>query len=55
MVTFALSLRGAVESNEAQEQLVEGLQSGGVNLGGLVVDPDSVKISGVTAFHIRCL
>ncbi|XP_042563360.1 enteropeptidase [Clupea harengus] len=46
------SLRGAVESNEAQEQLVEGLQSGGVNLGGLVVDPDSVKISALAFYMV---
>ncbi|XP_041966441.1 enteropeptidase [Alosa sapidissima] len=48
VVTFALFLRGMVGSIEAQEQLVKSLQSGGVNLGGLVVDPDSVTISGTS-------
>lgn len=46
VVTFALSLRGVVGSTEAQKQLVRGLQSGGVNPGGLVVDPSSVMVSG---------
>lgn len=46
VVAFALSLQGVVGSTEAQEQLVKGLQSGGVNPGGLVVDPDSVTVSG---------
>ncbi|XP_062402503.1 enteropeptidase [Sardina pilchardus] len=51
VVTFALSLWGVVGTTEAQEQLVKSLQSGGVDMGVLVVDPDSVTISGRIVPH----
>ncbi|KAL2093195.1 hypothetical protein ACEWY4_010507 [Coilia grayii] len=46
VATFALYLRGVVETHEAQEQLVKGLQTGAAPPGGLVVDPGSVTVSG---------
>ncbi|XP_063053966.1 enteropeptidase [Engraulis encrasicolus] len=48
VVTFGLSLQGVVESREAQEQLVTGLQSGAAPSGGLVVDTTSVSVSAIS-------